>query len=253
MSSDLSVMRVNLLPGLLSALRTNVARQQDRVRVYEHGLSFVPGEQLIQEPQIALLAWGRRSPESWNQADDAVDFFDLKGDVEQLLLRTGVTDVEFVPASDPALHPGQSALIKVSGQVVGRLGRLHPEVEAALDVANDIYIAEISAATLLHHVKPRYGSVSRFPSVRRDLSLLLAADVPAATLERVVRDALGEVLVDFTLFDLYQGKGIDSTEKSVGVGLTLQHPSSTLNEEEIGHYVDSALNALTAAVGARLR
>jgi phenylalanyl-tRNA synthetase beta chain len=173
--------------------------------------------------------------------------------VEQLLLRTGVTDVEFVPASDPALHPGQSALIKVSGQVVGRLGRLHPEVEAALDVANDIYIAEISAATLLHHVKPRYGSVSRFPSVRRDLSLLLAADVPAATLERVVRDALGEVLVDFTLFDLYQGKGIDSTEKSVGVGLTLQHPSSTLNEEEIGHYVDSALNALTAAVGARLR
>jgi len=253
MSTEQSVMRVNMLPGLVAALGANVSRQQDRVRLFEHGLCFQTEEALVQEARVGMLQWGRRAPESWNQANESVDFFDIKGDVERLLNWTGVSHVKFLPAADPVLHPGQSAEVHVDGRVVGRLGRLHPEIEAVVDVANDIYIAEISAEVLLQHVKPTHGSISRYPSVRRDLSLLLAAETPAAELERIVREAVGEVLTDFTLFDLYQGKGIDSTEKSVGLGLTFQHPSSTLTEEEIGHYVDSALGALTAAVGARLR
>jgi phenylalanyl-tRNA synthetase beta chain len=253
MSADQSVMRVNLLPGLISALGANVARQQDRVSLFEHGLSFMPGEQLVQEERVGLLRWGRRAEEIWNQSDERVDFFDLKGDIERLLLFAGVTDAVFAPAADPLLHPGQSACVSVDGELVGSFGRLHPELEARLDIASDIYVGEFKAAALLRRNKRTHREISRYPSVRRDLSLLVAAETPANRLFEVVREAIGDVLVDFTLFDVYQGKGIDSTEKSVGLGLTLQHPSATLTDEEIGHYVDNALAALTAAVGARLR
>ena len=253
MSVDQSVMRVNLLPGLIDALGANVARQQDRVSLFEHGLSFVSGEQLVQEERVGLLRWGRRAQETWNQTDERVDFFDLKGDVERLLSFAGITDAVFAPATDPLLHPGQSASISVDGEVVGRFGRLHPELEARLDIASDIYVGEFKAEALLQRNKRTHQEISKYPSVRRDLSLLVAAETPADRLYEVVREAIGDVLVDFTLFDVYQGKGIDSTEKSVGLGLTLQHPSATLTDEEIGHYVDNALVALTAAVGARLR
>jgi len=253
MSSDQSVMRRDLLVGLADALVANVSRQQDRVRLFEVGLAFLPGAELEQVQRVGMLIWGRRLPESWNHPDDKVDFFDLKGDVERLLAWCGAEDAVFEPAADPILHPGQSAIVLVDGQSVGRLGRLHPEIEARLDVPAGVFVAELAAAALLARHKRRHRGLSRFPSVRRDLALLVGADVPAASLERVVRDALGEVLTDFTLFDVYQGKGIDSTEKSVAVGLTLQHPSATLTEEQIGHYVDSALEALGRAVGARLR
>jgi phenylalanyl-tRNA synthetase beta chain len=132
-------------------------------------------------------------------------------------------------------------------------GRLHPEIEAELDLGNGIFLAEFSADALLRRTVRTFSKLSKYQSARRDLSLLVPVDTPAQSLETVVREALGEILTDFTLFDLYQGKGIDSTEKSVGLGLTLQAPSATLTDEEIGHYVDSALQALTAAVGARLR
>ena len=254
MSTDLSVMRVNLMPGLIAALEANVARQQDRVALFEHGLSFVPGaDGLEQQPRLALLRWGRRIQEGWNQSDEAVDFFDLKGDVERLLGWAGIQDVVFEPASVALLHPGQSACVRVADQEIGHFGRLHPEIEAELDIGSGILLAEFSADALLKRTVRTFNKLSNFQNVRRDLSLLVPVDTPAQTLESVVREALGEILTDFTLFDLYQGKGIDSTEKSVGLGLTLQAPSATLTDEEIGHYVDSALQALTAAVGARLR
>jgi phenylalanyl-tRNA synthetase beta chain len=253
MSVDLSVMRVNLLPGLIDALSANVSRQQDRVQLFEHGLIFVPGEELVQEERVGLLRWGRRAQESWNQPDAKVDFFDLKGDVERLLSWSGLREVTFEPINGPLLHPGQSARIVASGATIGLLGRLHPEIEARLDTVEGIFVAEFAASALLSRTSRTYNKLSKFPSVRRDLSLLVPAETPAQQLESLVRQALGDILIEFTLFDLYQGKGIDSTEKSVGLGLTLQHPSATLTDEEIGHYVDNALSALTAAVGARLR
>jgi len=253
MSAEMSVMRRDLLVGLVEALVANVSRQQERVRVFEVGLAFLPGERLRQVQRVGMLLWGRRLPESWSQPDDKVDFFDIKGDAEHLLAWSGASDVVFEPATDAVLHPGQSARVLVDGRDAGRIGRLHPEIEARLDVPGAVYVAEFDTEALLARRKRRHRGVSKFPSVRRDLSLLVRADVAASTLEAVVRKALGDVLTDFTLFDVYQGKGIDSTEKSVAIGLTLQQPSATLTEEEIGHYVDNALEALGQTVGARRR
>ncbi len=135
MSSEQSVMRLNLLPGLIESLRFNVARQQDRVRIFELGSCFAPGDPVIQQLTLGGVLWGRRHVENWNQPGEDVDFFDLKGDVESLVAWSG-EPVSYVPLEDSVLHPGQAAAIMGSRGQVGRLGRLHPEIERALDTSS---------------------------------------------------------------------------------------------------------------------
>jgi phenylalanyl-tRNA synthetase beta chain len=254
MSSEQSVMRTNLLPGLVETLRVNLTRQQERVRLFESGLCFLPGDPVRQVHRVGGVCCGPRAPANWAQPAEAVDFFDVKGLVERLFEWTGLGErVSYRPADDPVLHPGQGAEICLEDAVVGRLGRLHPEVEAALDVTKAVYLFEIEGETMLARALRRHSGISRFPSVRRDLALVVAREVPAARVEAVVRESLGEVLVDFTLFDVYQGKGIDSNEKSLAVGLTLQDASATLTEDRIARYTQDVLAALERAVGARLR
>jgi phenylalanyl-tRNA synthetase beta chain len=253
MSSEQSVMRTSLLPGLVETLRVNLTRQQERVRLFESGLCFLPGEVLRQEHRVGGVCCGPRMPLNWTQPAEAVDFFDVKGVVERLFEWSGTAGVSYVSSSDPVLHPGQSAEIQVGQTPVGRLGRLHPEIELKLGITKHVYLFEIWMEMLLERAPRSHRGISRYPSVRRDLALLVRDDVPAAAIESVVRQTLGEILVDFTLFDVYQGKGIDSNEKSLAVGLTLQDASATLTEDRIARCTQEVVAALEHAVGARLR
>jgi phenylalanyl-tRNA synthetase beta chain len=252
----MSVMRTTMLPGMVDALHANIARQQNRVRLFEVGQCFLPapgGGEVEQPWMIGAVLWGRRNPENWNLADDSVDFFDLKGDVERLIGWTGRRDVTFARLEDPVLHPGQAAQILAAGEPVGRFGRLHPDIEQHLDLSGEVFLLEILADAVLSHSRRRHDVISRYPSVRRDLAIVVPETVPAAEIVQILSESLKEVLVDLRLFDVYQGKGIDSTEKSLGVGLTLQKASATLNEEEIGQYMQNAIEALASEAGARLR
>jgi len=265
MSSEQSVMRTNLLVGLVEAARANQARQQDGVRLFEMGLQFRPGLQaagedpaangsdgLQQEPMLAGLLWGRRQQEIWHAEPASVDYFDVKGVVDQLLAFSGVANVNFVRTNDPVLHPGQSALIQINGVTSGRLGRLHPEIERTLDLEG-VYVFELPIAVAAAAPKRVHTTQSRYPAVRRDLAIVVAQDVEAQQVDAALHGALGDVLVDFRLFDVYEGKGIDSNEKSLGLGLTLQSQEATLNESEIGRLMESAMSALEEQFGARLR
>ena len=253
MSSEQSVMRTCLLPGLVEALRVNLSRQQERVRLFESGLCFRPGDDLSQELMLAGVCCGPRAPLNWAQPAEAADFFDIKGVVERLFEWAGRGDVAYTPLQDPVLHPGQAAAICIAGQQVGRVGRLHPEIEASLDITKPVYLFEMKGHTILARTLKAHHGVSRYPSVRRDLALVVAREVRASAVEEVIRSTLGDVLVDFRLFDVYQGKGIDSNEKSLAVGLTLQVASATLTEDRIGRYTQDVVTALERAVGARLR
>ena len=141
-------MRTSMLPGMVDALQANVARQQDRVRLFEVGQCFLPsaGAEIEQPWMVGAVLWGRRNLESWNLAEGGVDFFDLKGDLERLISWTGRQDFQFEALEDPVLHPGQSAQILAAGKPVGRLGRLHPEIEQHLDITGEC-CAVRSAAT----------------------------------------------------------------------------------------------------------
>ena len=251
MSRDQSVMRTNLLPGLVGVLQTNLARQQRRVRLFEYGQCF-PSGRTEEVFHVAGIACGGRLPESWSASSEQLDFFDVKGDVERLLAVGGGSHV-FVPADDPVLHPGQSALVLFEDQVIGRLGRLHPEIEESLDLGVQVFVFELQADALVEQREREHDGVSRFPSVRRDLAVVIDRAVPASEVESAVREVLGSILTEFTVFDLYDGERIDSNKKSLGIGLTLQHASRTLVDDETNAFIDAVVSCLAERFGARLR
>ena len=253
MAQDMSSMRTTLLPGLLKTLIANASRQQTRVRLYELGRCFRTAAELTQPTLLGGVLWGARLPENWANDAATVDFFDLKGDVERIVEHSGRTGLRFEAADDPVLHPGQSATAWSGTVRLGRFGRLHPEIEHRLDLKGPVYVFEFDADAILARAHPAYEPISRYPSVRRDISLIVGVDVSAAAVRRCVEGALGGALADFRLFDVYHGEGIDSDKKSLAIGLTLQDRSRTLTDTDINALMDAAVSALEKDLGARRR
>ncbi len=256
-SADMSVMRTTLWAGLLNTLVHNLNRQQPRVRLFETGLSFEPAganELPRQEKMMAAVITGRRYPEAWAAGNDNVDFFDLKGDLEALLKAARTDgDITFAAGTNPALHPGQCADIQRNGKVIGHIGALHPELQRTLDIAQPVYVFEFSLEALDEGVLPKFTELSKFPEVRRDLALEFDRELPVAEVLTAARAVAGPYLRDLTLFDVYQGKGIDPQRKSLAFGLTFQHSSRTLNDDEIAAAVEAVASELKARFGATLR
>ncbi|MDH4555692.1 phenylalanine--tRNA ligase subunit beta [Pseudomonas sp. BN417] len=254
-SADMAAMRSSLWPGLVSALQHNLNRQQSRVRLFESGLRFVGQlEGLKQEPMLAGVLCGSRLPEGWANGRDAVDFYDAKADVEAVLGAAGALDAfSFVPGEHPALHPGQTARIEREGRLVGYLGALHPELAKALDLDQPVYLFELLQAEVMQGKLPKFSELSRFPEVRRDLALLVDRDVAAEAVLATIREAAGEWMTDLRLFDVYHGKGIDPLRKSLAVGLTWQHPSRTLTDDEVNNTTQNIVTSLEDRFNATLR
>ncbi|WLH61056.1 phenylalanine--tRNA ligase subunit beta [Pseudomonas sp. FP2300] len=254
-SNDMAAMRSSLWPGLVKSLQHNLNRQQDRVRLFESGLRFVGQlEGLKQEPMLAGVVCGSRLPEGWAQGRDVVDFFDVKADVEAVLGFAGALDAfTFVPGKHPALHPGQTARIEREGREVGYVGAIHPELSKTLGLDRPVFVFELVLAEVAQGKMPKFQELSRFPEVRRDLALLADRDVASSAVLDVIRENAGEWLTDLRLFDVYQGKGIDPHRKSLAVGLTWQHPSRTLNDDEVNTATQNILTSLETRLNATLR
>ncbi|OEC58454.1 phenylalanine--tRNA ligase subunit beta [Pseudomonas sp. AP42] len=254
-SNDMAAMRSSLWPGLVKALSHNLNRQQDRVRLFESGLRFVGQlDGLKQEPMLAGVVCGSRLPEGWAQGREVVDFFDVKADVEAVLGFAGALDAfTFVPGSHPALHPGQTARIEREGRLVGFVGAIHPELSKTLGLDRPVFVFELVLAEVASGKMPKFSELSRFPEVRRDLALIADREVAATAVLDVIRENAGEWLTDLRLFDVYQGKGIDPHRKSLAVGLTWQHPSRTLNDDEVNTTTQNILTSLEQRLNATLR
>lgn len=257
-ASDMSQMRLTLWPGLIKVALYNQNRQQNRVRLFEIGKRFPPKSTGIAEEQhvVAGIAIGSVLPEQWGTKARSVDFFDVKGDVEALLALGGERRFEFRPVSHPALHPGQAAEIvhpDNSGQPVGLVGVLHPEIQMKSGLENTVILFELRLSTLQAAIFPKFQEISRFPAIRRDLALVLSEAVSAQDVINYVRKTAGMLLVNLELFDEYRGEGIDSGRKSLALGLTLQHTSRTLNDEDVEVVVGRVVAGLKADFGAQLR
>ena len=254
-SADMAVMRTSLLPGLVSAVLRNTNRQQPRVRLYETGLRFVPGDDGLQQvPTLAMVVTGERFAESWTGSSEASDFFDLKGDLESLLALTrNPASYSFTAASRPALHSGQTASISRNGNIVGYIGALHPAVAADLGLNAPLYTCEIDLQAVLESQLPAFAELSKFPEVRRDLAVVVDKTVPAAELMGNVRAAAGAYLTDLRLFDVYEGKGIDPKRKSLALGLTFRDQSRTLGDEDVNLAMDQVIDSLEKNYKAELR
>ncbi|GAB2188778.1 phenylalanine--tRNA ligase subunit beta [Sessilibacter sp. MAH1] len=260
-SADMSVMRTSLWAGLINSLKHNLNRQQARAKLFETGLKFVSEdgslEKLVQTPVIAGLIYGTKQGESWFGKSDKFDFYDIKGDVEAILALTGKLalpeSVVFEPAVHSALHPGQTAQILIDGKIVGIVGCLHPQVQHALDLDQPAFVFELNQADIAQALVPEYTALSKHPEVRRDLAVVVDQTVTGLQLEKAVRNSAGDWLTELKIFDVYVGKGIDTQRKSVALGLTFQHPSSNLTDEQINTSVDAVIKYLESELNAVLR
>ncbi|KAA2283903.1 phenylalanine--tRNA ligase subunit beta [Arenimonas fontis] len=253
LSADLAVMRTTLLPGLVAALGRNRARQQRRVRLFELGRVFRRSDEgLVETARVAAVACGPDLPEQWGQAERTVDFHDVKGVVESLLALAG-TRAEFRPDARPFGHPGRSASVWRDGREIGWLGHLHPALAKALDLDGEVVGFELDLEALAARALPQAGTLSRFPSVRRDIALVVPESTPWAALENSLKAALGPQLREVVLFDRYVGPGLEPGSKSLAMGLILQDVSRTLTDRDADQAVAGALEALARDCGARLR
>lgn len=254
-SSELGVMRSTLWSGLLQAVSYNLKRQQNRVRLFEIGPAFAQGAngKPIQKTMLAGAITGNVAPEQWGKMNRLVDFYDIKGDVETVLGSVTGTEFQFVPVAHEALHPGQSAQIVANGEVIGWLGTLHPRIEEKLGLEQPVYLFELEMAPLAKRELPKYAAVSRFPAIRRDLALLVDADVLSVALDNAVRKVATAQVVSWNVFDIYVGDGIPSGKKSVALSLLLQDSERTLEDAEVNQVVESVVASLQDEVGAVLR
>jgi phenylalanyl-tRNA synthetase beta chain len=258
LSSEMSVMRTSILPGLINALKHNVNRQQNRVRLFETGLCFIPDSEksgmdtIKQEAMFAGVICGDIHHEQWSEQSRKVDFFDIKADVEALLSFSADIPA-YEAAQHPALHPGQSACIKQNDEIIGWLGALHPEVQKALDIEQRIYVFEVKQSAIANNKIPAFTPLSRYPEVRRDLAILLDETIPVANILSAIKSVSSDLVKETQLFDIYQGKGVAEGRKSVAFGLILQEFSRTLTDKEVDAEIEKIVSTLNQQFAATLR
>ena len=258
LSAELGVMRTMLLPGLVSALGRNLARQQSRVRLFELGKVFAaagPGEAPVETARIAAAIHGDARAEQWGEPARAADFHDLRGDLDSLAACAGAV-LDYRRSDAPHGHPGRSADVwRVDGGEarLGWIGELHPRLLRALDLDGPVLGFELDLAPLCRRAIPRPQALSRYPSVRRDIAFVAPDTVPWSALEATIRRAGGPLLSEVRLFDRYLGKGVDPGFRSLATGLILLDKSRTLTDGDVDRAVAAIMAALQDEHGARIR
>lgn len=258
LSEEASVMRTSLLPGLLEAVRFNLNRRVTDVYLFEMGKVFIPRKpgDLPEEPiLLGCVLAGRWKPKEWGREPLDADFYVLKGILEVLLRALHVEDWSLRRSEYPFLHPGRSGEVLLGERVAGYLGTLHPRIAEALDMKVELQVMELDVSVLAEAARtvPPYRDIPRFPAVQMDLAVVVREEVDAEEVERVIREAGGELLREMRLFDLYRGGQLGEGEKSLAYSLVFHAPDRTLRDEEARRVVEGIVRALGERLGARLR
>jgi phenylalanyl-tRNA synthetase beta chain len=264
-ASQMSVMRSNLVGSLVANVRYNLNRKAGRVRLFEVGAIYkrnaastdgaltVAG---IEQPKrVAAIAYGPALDEQWGAATRAVDFFDVKADLEALFAPLAL---RFVKTEHPALHPGRCAAIELDGKQVGFVGELHPRWMQKYELAQAPVLFEVDAEALQQRPLPRYAEISKFPGASRDLALVVKQQVTTQDIldsfaGEVQSNPLGRIVQAVVLFDEYRGKGLETDEKSLAFRFSLQDTQSTLQDDAVDAIMAALAESAKQKHGARLR
>jgi len=264
-ASQMSVMRSSLIGSLIANVRYNLNRKAGRVRVFEVGAVFKRNPAVQDGPlsvagfeqpkRVAAIAYGPAAEEQWGLPTRAVDFFDVKADLEALF---APKPVRFAKLAHPALHPGRCASVEVDGKQVGFIGELHPRWQQKYDLPQAPVLFEVDAEVLRRRALPRYSEISKFPGATRDLALVVKQDVPAQALldafdAELTSNPDGKLVQAVVLFDEYRGKGLEQDEKSLAFRFSLQDTQSTLQDDAVEAIMAALATAAAQQHGARLR
>lgn len=251
LSSDMAVMRGNLIAGLLACLRANVTRKQTRVRIFESGRCFFrEGDAYRQPEKLAGLVYGEAYPEQWGVRSRPVDFHDMKADIEALF---SPREVRFEASTHPALHPGKSSLVLFSETTVGYAGQLHPELQKKYDLPQSTLVFELDLASLRVRELPAYEEISKYPSVSRDLAVVVAESLEAGEILNALKLEAPAQVRELALFDVYRGEPLKEKEKSLAFRILLQDTQKTLNDEDVEAIISKLVSFLQRRFHARLR
>lgn len=251
---DHTHLRTTLLPGLLQVARGNLHRRVMDVLIFELGRAFHPsGAAVLERRGAAVLMTGRLLRGAWNTPEQVstATFFHLKGVVESLASELRVGGTAFIPATVPWLHPGRAAQVSIAGQPLGTLGELHPDVAAAAELPPGVYVAELDLDELLQHAvfQPQFTPLPKYPSVRRDLAVVVPDGVAAAEVEGVIGEAGGDLLEAAELFDVYSGPPVPPGHQNLAYALSFRSSDRTLSAAD----VDAAVVRITGALKKKLR
>ncbi|HEX9159736.1 MAG TPA: phenylalanine--tRNA ligase subunit beta, partial [Rhizomicrobium sp.] len=258
-SADLSDMRVSLWTGLVQACRENLRRQQTRVRLFEIGKKFrVQGNERVGELEeietLAAIATGARWPEQWGSPRETLDLYDVKGDALRALSLAGDTsDVRFQAETLSCLRPGRAARIYRGAKAVGWIGELHPQIVKALNLPSTIILLELEIETAFLCNPLQFKKISKFPTIRRDLAVVIDESVPLAVLQENVTVSASGLLSELRVFDVYRGPGVETGRKSIALGLILQDSSRTLTDVDADALVTSVVARLRDELSATIR
>ena len=258
-ASNLSVMRSGLWGGLLDALVYNLNRQQSRAQLFELGTSYSRAtssntDNAYQESQrISGLFYGSFAPEQWALATREVDFYDVKGTVDQLTQGKAEYLIADNNAQHSALHPGQSAQVFLYGKAIGWIGKLHPKWQQHYALPKSTILFELEVSALLNKNLPKYQELAKTLAIRRDLSVIVDDHLPVQTLLNAIKMAEIPLIIEVSLFDIYKGKGIDAGKKSLAFLVLMQDTHKTLVDKEADAAMAKLLDLMNNKFHAVLR
>jgi len=250
-TDEFRVMRTTMAPSVLNAAAYNLARQHNKVAIFEVGRVYLPKElplkeQATEKSMLCAVISGKCNDLNWCTCRDNVDFYDMKGVVEGLMTKLMLNDYKLVHYAVPYLHPGKSCAVEVDGKIIGWFGELHPLAQEAFGLPQEAYILEMEVEPLVAAAiaVPKYKHLAKYPSMSRDIAVVVPLEVTNAELEAVIREHAGELLIGVKVFDIYTGKQVAEGCKSMAFNLTYQAADRTLTDAE----VDASMKTVIAKV-----
>lgn len=261
MTEDRSVLRLNLISGLLDDVAYNVARKNTQLALYEIGRVFYKNQETasnlpVEENHLAFALSGEWLTKDWQSKVEKVDFYHAKGILDNLFAMFSMEEkISFEKTSEmKEMHPGRTANIFLDGEKIGFIGQVHPLIAKDYDIP-ETYVVELNLEAILANNADKlvYEPVSKFPAVSRDIALLVKEEVANQEIVQVIKQAAGKFLTKIELFDVYQGKNIDSGHKSLAYSLTFVNQEATLTDEEINRAMEKVTQALRETLDAVIR
>ncbi len=252
LTQDMAMMRTQLLGGVLENIKANLARQHNDLAFFEIGKVFAKTEEIVQHDSLIMARCGQAAPEQWAVSSRNVDFYDIKGDVCQLIGH----HLQFSSSQLKHYHPGRQAAILSDERVIGHLGQIHPSICKKLKIKQDVYVAEFDMSDIQETLLPQWYSTSKYPAVRRDLSLLVPENITWNDINFAIKESLSEqinLLKSVHLFDVYQGSHLKTGFKSMAMALIFQEKNRTLEDKEVDNLVLKAVSYLNQQLNAELR
>ena len=250
-SEEFPYMRTTLVPAVIEAAKRNIAQQNKDLWLFETANVYEPKALPLTEvpherPMACGIMMGKVTEAAWNQAQRDTDFYDVKGVVDGLLAKLGLTQYDIQPSSESYYHPGVSAHYTVNGVTIANYGELHPQVVKNFDLSGKVYMFEIDLEAVLSITVPpfRYQSFSKFPGTSRDLAIVAPVSVTSGEIVALIKEHGGEYLESVSIFDVYEGEHIEAGYRSLAYNLQFRSMEGTLNDEDIDGAIQAIIDAL---------